>query len=202
VVRFLSGSGFVSVKMAIESADDDLRNGVLNRRISKERLFEAAKLIKSSGMKLLTQNILGIPGGSLNKDLETLKMNIEIKPSYLFATLMQVYPKTKICEYAKKTGVYDGDTSTIPASFFHRSVLKIPDKEKVERLRMLFALVVEYPVLFRIIRLLINLPLDRIYDLADRLWKGFCLKKRIFPYKLTLREYIQSAIIYLKANYY
>ncbi|MBU1627051.1 B12-binding domain-containing radical SAM protein [bacterium] len=202
VVRYLSSSGCVSVKMAIESADDDLRNGVLNRGISKEKLLNAASLIKGSKMKLLTQNILGIPGGSLEKDLETLKMNITIKPSYLFATLMQVYPKTKICEYAKKTGVYDGDTSSIPQSFFHRSVLKIPDKEKIERLRMLFALVVELPFLFRIIHFLIRLPLDKVYDLADRLWKGFCLKRRIFPYRLTPKEYIRSVIIYLKANYY
>jgi len=202
IAKNLKDSGCISVKMAIETADDELRNDVLKRGITKKHIVNACNIIKKNGIHFLTQNILAIPGGSLEKDFKTVKLNMEIKPDYLFATLMQVYPKTQICEYAKKIGVYDGETSALPASFFHKSVLKIKDREKIERLRMLFPLIVEFPFLYPLAKILIKIPLDPLYTLADKLWKGYCIKHRIYPYKLTLKEYFNSLKIYFKANYY
>ncbi|MBU1626197.1 radical SAM protein, partial [bacterium] len=202
VIRNLHEAGCISIKMAIETADDELRNKVLKRGISKEQIFTACNLLKKYNIKFLTQNILGIPGGSLEKDFETLKMNVKIKPDYLCATLLQVYPKTQISEHAKNCGIYDEATSSVPASFFHKSVLEIKDKKKVERLRDLFLLIVEFPMLLHITKFLISLPLDSLYYFADKVWKGYCNKHRIYPYKLTPKEYFDSLIIYFKANYY
>lgn len=52
------------------------------------------------------------------------------------------------------------------------------------------------------IRTLIDLPLDPVYDIMDKLWKGYCIKQREFPYKLTIGEYIRSVITYFRSSYY
>lgn len=48
----------------------------------------------------------------------------------------------------------------------------------------------------------IDLPLDPVYDIMDKLWKGYCIKQREFPYKLTATEYIRSVITYFRSRYY
>ena len=116
--------------------------------------------------------------------------------------MLQVYPKTEIGRIAKECGMYNEDEAELPASFFHKSVLEIEDRKKVERLRDLFLIIVVFPILHPFVKFLIRLPLDKFYYFADKVLKGYCNKHRIYPYKLTFKEYIQSLIIYFKADYY
>jgi radical SAM superfamily enzyme YgiQ (UPF0313 family) len=198
----LKKAGCISVKMAIESASDRLRNGLLNRNMSRETIENACRAVKDAGIVLVTQNILAIPTGTLEDDLETLALNCSIEPDFAFATLMQPYPRTEIGKFCVENGFMEDDSESTPDSFFDRSILRIPDRKKRERLRKLFALAIEYPMLRDNVRTLINLPLDPVYDIMDKLWKGYCIKQREFPYKLTIGEYIRSIITYFRSSYY
>ncbi len=199
----LRKAGCISVKMAVESASDRLRNGLLNRNMSREAIEKACRAVKDSGIMLVTQNILGIPTGTLEDDLETLDLNCTIEPDFAFATLLQPYPKTEISKFCIDNGFVGGNYSVeVPDSFFDFSILKIPDRRRRERLRKLFALAIEYRMVRDNIETLIDLPLDTVYDFADKLWKGYCIKQREFPYKLTVMEYIRSVITYYRSNYY
>ncbi|MCK5116600.1 MAG: radical SAM protein [Candidatus Aegiribacteria sp.] len=199
----LKKAGCVSVKMAIESASDRLRNGVLNRNMSRETIEKACRAVKDAGIVLVTQNILGIPTGTLEDDLETLALNCSIEPDFAFATLLQPYPKTEIGRFCIENGfMEEKDSADAPDSFFDCSILRIPDRNRRERLRKLFALAIEYPMLRDNIRTFIDLPLDPVYDIMDKLWKGYCIKQREFPYKLKAAEYIRSVITYFRSRYY
>jgi len=199
----LKKAGCISVKMAIESASDRLRNGILNRNMSRETIESACRAVKDAGIVLVTQNILGIPTGTLEDDLETLELNCSIEPDFAFATLMQPYPRTEIGRFCVENGfMEEEDSGSTPDSFFDCSILKIPDRKSRERLRKLFALAIEYPMLRDNIDTLIRIPLDPLYDIMDKLWKGYCIKQREFPYKLTAGEYIRSVITYFRSRYY
>ncbi len=203
ITEELKKAGCVSVKMAIESASDRLRNGVLNRNMSRETIEQACRAVKDAGIVLVTQNILGIPTGTLEDDLETLSLNCSIEPDFAFATLLQPYPKTEICKFCIENGfMEEKDSADAPDSFFDCSILRIPDRNRRERLRKLFALAIEYPMLRDNIGTFINLPLDPVYDIMDKLWKGYCIKQREFPYKLSAAEYIRSVITYFRSRYY
>jgi len=203
VVEALARAGCISIKMAIESADDDIRNDLLKRGMSKKQIRTATHLVREAGIVLVTQNILGNPGETIEQGLETLRLNIEVKPSYAFATLLQPYPRTEIGEYVRENNFLEANPGELDhESFFDKSVLKMPHRERMERLRMLFPLVVEWPSLLRIVPLLLRLPLNPLYAFIDKIWKGYAVKHREMRYKLTFREYIRSLKTYLSSGYY
>lgn len=201
ITDVLFRTGCLSVKMAVETANPHLLNNVLGRDIQVEVLRQACESVKESGIKLITQNILGIPTSTLQDDLQTLKFNSQIKPDFAFATLLQPYPKTEIAKFCREKGLIDG-SEKIPDSFFDDSVLKIEHITLRKRIRHLFALCIEFKVFRHILPLLINLPIDRFYAFLDKLWKGYCIKQREFPYKLSLKEYAGSVFSYFRSRYY
>jgi hypothetical protein len=72
------------------------------------------------------------------------------------------------------------------------------EKQQIENLQKLFALGVEFPWLLPIIRRLIRLPRNQIFWLAYKLWKGWAIKNRMFPFKMTPGEYVDSALYYMR----
>jgi anaerobic magnesium-protoporphyrin IX monomethyl ester cyclase len=203
VVDALADAGCISIKMAIESADDYIRNDVLKRGMSIEQIVDAATLVRKAGLVLVTQNILGNPGETIDQALGTLDLNIRCKPSYAFATLLQPYPRTEIGEFVREKNLLETETAELNhESFFDRSILKMEDRAQMERLRMLFPIAVEWPSIRRVLPFLTRLPVNPLYAAADKLWKGFAVKHREMPYKLTVREYLLSLRTYLATGYY
>jgi radical SAM superfamily enzyme YgiQ (UPF0313 family) len=203
VVSALANAGCISIKMAIESADDHIRNEVLKRGMNTEQILRAAALVREAGIVLVTQNILGNPGETIEQALCTLDLNIRCKPSYAFATLLQPYPRTEIGEFVRERNLLETESAELNhESFFDRSILKMEHRARMERIRMLFPIAVEWPLIRRLLPLLSRLPLNPLYGAADKLWKGYAVKHREMQYKLTLREYLLSLRTYLATGYY
>lgn len=89
ITGLLAEAGCVSVKMAVETAKSELLNRVLGRNLNIEVIEAACREVNSSGIKLVTQNILGIPTSTLEDDLATLRFNWAVRPDFAFATLRQ-----------------------------------------------------------------------------------------------------------------
>jgi hypothetical protein len=49
-----------------------------------------------------------------------------------------------------------------------------------------------------VIRRLIRLPANGLFWLAYKLWKGYALKYRMVPYKMTTKEYLASVLYYMR----
>ncbi len=79
--KLLKQAGCFSVHMALETADDDLRR-MIERDMPKETIINASKALNNNGIKIMLQNILGLPTSSLAHDFQTLEMNIECQPLY------------------------------------------------------------------------------------------------------------------------
>lgn len=97
----------------------------------------------SAGLVVFTDNILGLPGGTFEDDLKTLRLNIDLDVGYAAATLCTPYPGTGIAAYAQAHGYWDGDVDGIEESYYSGSVLKLPSpraQRRVENLHKLFAL--------------------------------------------------------------
>ncbi len=163
IAGVLRKAGCYSVHIAAETADDNLRNNVLKRGMTKEQILEASKLLRQAGIKFMLQNIIGIPSGSLEKDFETLEMNIQCKPDYSWVSIYQPYPKTALGDFSRKQGFYSGDFSDINPSFFDSSPLNFPEeyKNQLANLQKLFAIFVEHPSLH-------ELGLSRVMTNAER----------------------------------
>lgn len=170
-VDLLKRAGCFGVAFGIETADDYLRNEVLGRNMTKEEIIKAARLVKAAGLKLRTLNMLGLPNGSLKIDLETLTLNALCKPDMSWACIYQPYPRTKLGDICIEMGIYDGDIDKISETFFEKSVLKIPQRSRVNNLHKLFTLGVSCLGLLLIIKIIINLNADSLYKRIYSFWK-------------------------------
>src|SRR3989344_5074620 len=146
--------------MALETANDDLRNSILQRNMPKETVYDAAKHLHKHGIKIMLQNMVCLPGSTLKDDIETLKMNMKIKPLYAWVSIFQPYPGLELTEHAVKQGQLDVDFDKIDKKFFESTVLKIEKKKQREHLQKWFSIAAEYPILYYsgLLHLIINMP--------------------------------------------
>jgi radical SAM superfamily enzyme YgiQ (UPF0313 family) len=150
IAHMLADAGCRSVHLAIESGDQATRTSVLGRSMSDDMILNAVKCLKNHNILVMTQNILGLPFTTIDDDIKTLKLNQKCEPTYAWASIFQPYPKTKLGELAKETGLYVGDFSDIGNSFFDKTPLNLPEMHKIQiaNLQKLFAVAVEHPEIF------------------------------------------------------
>jgi radical SAM superfamily enzyme YgiQ (UPF0313 family) len=201
-VTMLRKAGCFSVKLGLEAGREEVRNGILKRGMSLEQFENACSLLHKNGIRFATENILGVPGTALDDDLYTYAVNRRVRPQHCFASLMQVYPRTGIAGYALRHGFATSPVTEFPATFYEDSVITISDKEQRGRLRALFALGVSLNLPVWIVKLLLVLPLRKTFEYVDRLWKGYCLRFRIYPYKQDVWSFITDVRTYLAGKYY
>lgn len=184
MVDLLAWSGCHTVNLGIETASEELANGVLRRNIKMDRLREGIRRLKKAGIVVFADNILGIPGGSLEDDLATLQMNIDLDVDYAAATLCTPYPGTGIADYAIDHGYFDGDFELIDDSYYTESVLEFSsesEKRQIENLHKLFALTAALPALLPLVKQLIKLPPNDFFYSLFRSWYLICHMTDVMP---------------------
>jgi len=201
LIALFKDMGCVSVSFGLEAGNDRLRNAILNRNMTREEILHASATLRRHGIQFMTNNMLGLPSGSLETDWETLELNIACRPSYANAFLFQPYPGTQLGEWAAANGWMLGSFDDLSGSVSDDSIIKFSspfEKRQIENLQKLFALTVEFPFLAPIVRQLIKLPPNPVFWLIYKLWKGYAIKRRMFPFRLTPREYVQAAWQYMR----
>ena len=194
----LKRAGCMTVGMGVESGDDYILQEILKKKVTREKVLHVAKMIKKHGIKLNTYNMIGLPVSSLEKELGTLGLNIEIKPDYAGSTIYDPMPGTELAEIAKNMGLLNEKVSDEMDGI--HSVLTFKEekeKEKRENLAKLFPITVELPFLMPLVKLLIKLPLTKLYSYIYRMWEGYCTHYRLFPRKMTSKAFIKNVYYHL-----
>lgn len=158
IVKNLKRSLCISVRCAIESGNDQVRNQLLHRNMARQAILDGTKLLRKYDIKFVTQNILGLPQTSLKIDFETLRLNIKCRPTMGWCSIFQPYPGTELGNLFPNL-----DPDKINPNFYDASPLDIPYKKELSRLQKLFGITVQYPFLYPLLPLLIKLPLDNFY---------------------------------------
>jgi anaerobic magnesium-protoporphyrin IX monomethyl ester cyclase len=194
-VRQLKGAGCHCVSMGIETGNDRLRNDLLKRHMSREQILEAARLIHEGGLHLTTTNMIGLPTSTLEDDWETLELNAQVRPSYAHVFIFQPYPRTELGEFTREQGWMVGTFDDIGEVAWDHSVLRFDEAHKraLAVLQRFFAIAVEWPRLIPLVKRLTAVPDNRLFWLLNKAWKGWAIKNRVHPIRLSLREVIETA---------
>jgi radical SAM superfamily enzyme YgiQ (UPF0313 family) len=186
--------------MGIEVANDRLRNELLKRRMSREQILEAARLIREGGLHLTTTNMIGLPTSTLDDDFDTLALNAEVEPAYAHVFIFQPYPRTELGEFTREHGWMVGTFDDIGEVAWDHSVLNFDEAHKrgLTVLQRFFAIGVEWPRTVPLIKRLIRTRDNRLFFLLNKLWKGWAIKNRVHPVKLSLREVVETAWHFMK----
>lgn len=193
-VALLKQAGCASISMGLETGNERLRNELLKRNLSDRQLIDACLMIRQAGIQVQTTNMAGLPGGTLENDFETMRLNQACKPAYATVFLYQPYPRTELGEYAREHGYAGASLDEIDDSAWERSVLSFGsarEKRQIENFSKFLALTVEWPWLERPVRWLIKLPPNGLFRLVYKLWKGYAIKSRVHPYRPSPREFWQ-----------
>jgi anaerobic magnesium-protoporphyrin IX monomethyl ester cyclase len=156
------GPSRLRIRIAVETGNEDFRLKVLKKNIANRSLLEAACLFNKYGIDFITYNMTGLPGESLTLALETLQLNIRLKPSLAICFVYQPYAGTELSSYASLTGALcpaaleDLGRREFKGFYDSRSPLQQKDIEKMENLQKIFSLTVKHPALYPFFKRIIN----------------------------------------------
>lgn len=179
IAWWLAQSGCKSVTFAIESGNDEIRQKVLNRKMTKKQILDSCKLLREHKIKYRIENMVGLPYETLENALETLKLNIKCKPTIGWCSLYQPYPKTKLGDKCIEEGLFDGDVDRIEKDFFTSAVLNSPKKE-FNNLQKIFHIIVAFPWLYPFVKLLIRVRENRFYKYMYYWFKKYLYDQRLY----------------------
>ena len=135
----LRSTGCTGVTFAIECGDQYQRKNLLCRNMTDEQILKGTALLHKHGLKFRAENMIGLPGESLNQMLTTLDLNSRCRPTIAWASIFQPYPRLPLSEYARKNGFWDGK-SEYSETFFEQSILETSIKKEIANLQRLFGL--------------------------------------------------------------
>lgn len=183
------GTRYLRLRFAIECGNEDFRRQILKKNISNEALIQAAELFHQYKISFVTYNILGLPGETLELALETLRLNMQLKPYYAICFIFQPFPGTPLADHALREGFLTPESlsalgTSAYAGFYHtKNPLKQKDIEKIENLHGVFSLVTRFPILYPLVKPLVNL--QQLSPFFSLVYKAHL---RLFVYKRHLRD--------------
>jgi len=166
VAGLLSEAGSSTACLGLESGNEEVRNGLLNKQITDEQLENAARLLHKHKIKFLTANIFGSPNETIENAFETIEMNHRLKTDYLYFSILQPYPELEITKKAQAMGLIGKlNQSDYYSTFFKGSFLNRKDSYQFVNIHRLAYLAVAFPRLKFIFRQLIKLPPNPLFDI-------------------------------------
>ncbi len=199
----LEKAGCHCISMGLECGDEDALK-LLNRTTSNEIIINTCDILHKHNIKIFTNNLLGLPvDNPVEVDFKTLDLNIRCKPHYAWSSILFPYPKTNIYSYCKKNG-YISNSDIVKGRKL--SILKFSrkDERKINNLHKLFGIAVNFPFLLPLIKLLIRLPSNKLYNIIFFLWYGYCMEIKTTPFSLfSFKRSVnlfKNFIIYMKES--
>jgi anaerobic magnesium-protoporphyrin IX monomethyl ester cyclase len=166
ICKNLKKAGCICVRIGVESGSNEIRNKILKKNLNNEQIEKAARLIKQETMLLETYNMVGLPRETLEDAFETLSFNKKIKADYGWCSIYQPYPKTDLAELAVKDGILDKEYwNDLEPSFFVTTKMRIENRDEIINLQKFFALAIRFNISNSLIKWLIKMPPNRIYNL-------------------------------------
>ena len=169
-IEQLKAAGCVYARVAFEAASDFVRNAVFRKNTERHELTDAAGWIKKHGIRLGSLNMLGAPGGTLEDDIETVKLNVECQVDHPLCSIVQPYPEFELNDITRDLGVAVSSYDDFPSQFNRTASIEVADKQAIENLHKWFPILVRWPGLMPIARRTLphrfmRLPLLAVYTL-------------------------------------
>lgn len=128
IVASLKNAGCHGIAIGLETANEQLRNVIMNKNTTNSKIIEAAKIIKKHDIVLTTFNMIDLPQESLADVFKTIQLNQNIEADNPRVRKYLPIPKTKLAELMEQ---HKNDISR-----------SLPEKES---LIILFPILVNFP---------------------------------------------------------
>ncbi len=148
----LAETGCKRAVIGLENGFFDIRYDILSKNISDEQIIRCGELLHERGIELLTQNMFGVPGETVESALSTIELNIRCKVDVMVIHFYQPYPGTKLAQVAVDMGLWEGTVDDIPEDNHWYVVLDLKDKEMIDLIGKLSYFMLDYPKVFHLLK--------------------------------------------------
>lgn len=205
LVGLMKKAGCASVCMSVETANEELRAKVLNRKgHSNGEMIRAFDLFNQAGINIYTNSMIGLPHSTIQDELNTIDLYIKAKPKSGLFTICVPYPGTELFNYCVANKLLRSDLTheDINQTSGDYSMLdSFSDKEKMvqKNISLLGPVAVTFPLLKKLItKYLIYLPNNRFFFIVYFMIKNYQFSKYIVPLKYSVGDYVQLGLAALK----
>jgi anaerobic magnesium-protoporphyrin IX monomethyl ester cyclase len=159
LVSMLAQSGCFTACVGLETGDEKLREEVLNKKISNEKMFVVGDLLRKYHINLKTGNMFGIPGETEEMAFKTIELNIKIGTKFLGAAMLLPFPGTGIEKIALEKGWLEKplDYKNLPASAYDESVFTAAQIPLLTNIMSIAQLSVFFPRLLPLLKKIVHL---------------------------------------------
>ncbi|HQP97912.1 MAG TPA: radical SAM protein [bacterium] len=164
LVDLLAEAGCIRVATGIENGDDNIRRNILAKNVTSDQYRHACDLFNSRKIRVVGQNMIGVPGETVESALSTIELNIQCRCHIAIYSFFAPFPGTKLGEMAKEYG-FTGDMREIPREFQNGLApsMRLERKELIELIGHCAHLFTSYPALFSLSKILLTvLPGDTL----------------------------------------
>jgi radical SAM superfamily enzyme YgiQ (UPF0313 family) len=162
----LKESGCVSVQFGLESGSERVRLDVYRKGYTDEVVYGIPPLLRKHNLTYRTNNIMGGPAETLDDMFETVRVNKRIKPEGCTVLIYRAFKSTVLGQEDYAQGRVDL-TRDIGPSIQQDSHMKRNDLKEVVNLQKLFNVAVYLPGGEALVRNLIKLPRNRLFELTQ-----------------------------------
>ncbi len=178
-IEKLAKAGCVYARIAFEAASDYVRNAVFRKNTTRKQLTDAAEWIRKYGIRLGSLNMIGGPGGTLEDEWDTVRLNIECKVDHPLVSIMQPYPEFDIEDMTREMGYAVAGYDDFPQKFNRTASIAFENKHVLENLHKWFPIVVRFPSLMPLARRAVHWKWGaKPYLISYMLWSEYLVAEQ------------------------
>lgn len=107
ILENMKKAGCDSVNLAIESADDRMRNEIIKKHLSREKIYEVIQACKELDLKANAYFVLGMPGETRESLENNIKMLKEVPLNGMIAFFATPFPGTELFRWVDENNMVD-----------------------------------------------------------------------------------------------
>lgn len=136
-IKMMAYAGCKMLNIGLESANVETQKLLRRGPVTNLQIYEATRWCEETGIKVRLQAMIGLPvGNPLADALETYEFALKCGATDVSPTIYTPLPGTLLWSFCVKNKLIKPDTQT--GSYFFKTVLNIPDAEKINRLGKIF----------------------------------------------------------------
>lgn len=191
ILEMLAHAGCYSIIVAIDSANERVREEILKRsmRKSNDELARSLLQIKEYGINAYVNYITALPTATEDDEIETIKISRKAQITYANYSALVPFKGTEIWQYCKNRALYDAET--VPKSLMKPSVLKgfTRQEQRVQRNVLLlgaYAALLPSWLSALVLQLIIHIPPNFLFVVLYALLRSLRMGTKMYPLKASL----------------
>jgi len=129
ILELLKQAGCYSITTSVDSVSEQVREEVLDRRMSNELLVRNLRKIRSYDIRTFVNFILGLPKATIEDELQSIDIAKQSNATYVNYTFLVPFPGTTIWKYCRDNKYISPDYQ-IPPRLYEEPTLNSSEKQK------------------------------------------------------------------------